>query len=106
MSDDTRWRLLLGLGAVPSTMVVALSIAESRIKQRHRIQQHLKDSAENGDADSKGLSSSAKFPERDENLLSSMLRERETWFNLIATGGGWFIYDVAYCKTFVIASMN
>jgi hypothetical protein len=30
MSDDTRWRLLLGLGAVPSAFVVCCSILESR----------------------------------------------------------------------------
>jgi len=36
MSNDTRWRLLLGLGAVPAAFVVVCSVVETRIKKREK----------------------------------------------------------------------
>ncbi len=28
----------------------------------------------------------------------SLLQRADTWKKLLATGGGWLIYDIAYCK--------
>mmetsp|Transcript_28299 Transcript_28299/g.62689 ORF Transcript_28299/g.62689 Transcript_28299/m.62689 type:complete len:564 (-) Transcript_28299:536-2227(-) len=36
MSNNTRWRLLLGLGAVPAAFVVVCSVVETRIKKREK----------------------------------------------------------------------
>jgi hypothetical protein len=30
--------------------------------------------------------------------LWALLQKKDTWKKLAATGGGWLIYDIAYCK--------
>jgi hypothetical protein len=34
----------------------------------------------------------------DEVSIYDLLKRKEIWTNLIATGGGWFIYDVCFCE--------
>jgi hypothetical protein len=34
--------------------------------------------------------------------FSAFLRQPGSYMKLVVTGGGWFIYDVAYCKCFVM----
>lgn len=31
-------------------------------------------------------------------MLREMMHTRKTQMDMLVTGGGWFIYDVAYCK--------
>jgi hypothetical protein len=176
MSNDTRWRLLLGLGAVPASFVVACSLLETR---QARLQEKADDMSTrsllnhsshheqfshhaDGDivsttnsssisstqspliaggkplslganaaaADQPGSLNSSKNSSfshnlsrgvvggvgggggsqkremaganyqapREANTLEYHLKQRSTWIKLLVTGGGWFIYDVAYCK--------
>jgi len=146
MSDNTRWRLLLGLGAVPAFFVVVCSILETRAAQNqdkaddisasHALLnpgyadnfQHHPDGAIVSSSNASSVSSthgpfhsSSSFGSslagsgnlaagllldkkeeeespREKVKFSHLLRERSTWINLLVTGGGWFIYDVAYCE--------
>lgn len=35
-----------------------------------------------------------------ESVIQTLLREPNVWRKLLATGGCWFIYDIAYCEFF------
>ncbi len=144
MTDDTRWRLLLGLGSVPAAFVVVCSVLESREAHREataddltashallnpgysdNFQHHADGAIVSSSSNSSSVSSTQgpfhstssfgsghlgsgglfhKEEERERAVsrekvkFSHLLRERSTWINLLVTGGGWFIYDVAYCK--------
>ena len=37
--------------------------------------------------------------EQQEVDIWNLLKKPDTWGKLMATGGGWLIYDVAYCKS-------
>lgn len=143
MSADSKWRLLLGLGAVPSFFVVVCSILESRSAESQGKADDMSNSASQallnpGYADqfshhtdgaivssnsSKSVGSGAtQAPfhsstgaglvverkledtedtggDREVATVSQFLKLRSTWVDLLVTGGGWFIYDVAYCKS-------
>ncbi|RYG66425.1 hypothetical protein EON64_09765, partial [archaeon] len=90
ITNDTLWRLLLGLGAVPALLVVLLAMYEISIKKQSRALL-----AHNSAAFS-DISTSTPSHHKDSELLWQMLRQRDTLNDLVATGGGWFIYDVAY----------
>lgn len=127
MSDDTRWRLLLGLGAVPAFFVVVCSILETRAVQAQSATDELSashallsptstehfqhhadgdivhntlhknnNSTKSGNIET-GSSKTTLNP--NEMKFKRYLRQPETWVKLLVTGGGWFIYDVAYCKS-------
>lgn len=115
ISSDTQWRLLLGLGAVPSVLVVILTAYELRLSQQLQqpdykmIKGDLQDSILFDDEDNSGRISETSDNENKNYDATALLRDSEsstattslTWDivkDLIATGGGWFIYDVAYCK--------
>lgn len=139
MSDDTRWRLLLGLGAIPSFFVVVCSILESRaaasaaqhedmsthalLNPTHAdefhhhpdggIGQSSHSSASSGSSpfhDSFGAGSlGRKAPDLVEGApadshFRAFLKQPGSWMKILVTGGGWFIYDVAYCKTTLFRS--
>lgn len=72
-----KWRLILGLGAVPALLVVGGTVYESRLDDHTRI---VRKTA----AASQGPS------------LREALSDKRNLYKLIATGGGWFIYDVAF----------
>ncbi|KAJ1412133.1 major facilitator superfamily domain-containing protein [Ochromonadaceae sp. CCMP2298] len=114
MSNNTRWRLLLGLGAVPAAFVVVCSVVEMRIKKREKEL----DRSAHEPLIPPGQSGKQKY--RAENPLHShslahahkanetelkhrrtptaweLLQLRKTWVSLLVSGGCWFIYDVAY----------
>eukprot|EP00599_Poterioochromonas_sp_BG-1_P011145 CAMPEP_0173138406 /NCGR_PEP_ID=MMETSP1105-20130129/3670_1 /TAXON_ID=2985 /ORGANISM="Ochromonas sp., Strain BG-1" /LENGTH=354 /DNA_ID=CAMNT_0014050993 /DNA_START=92 /DNA_END=1153 /DNA_ORIENTATION=+ len=113
ISSDTQWRLLLGLGAVPSVIVVILTAYELRLSQQLQqpdykmIKGDLQDSILFDDEDNNGRISETSDNENKNYDATALLRDSEsstatsslTWDivkDLIATGGGWFIYDVAY----------
>ncbi len=75
-SAETKWRLILGLGALPALLVVCGSMYESHL-------------------DSLVTSRVVKAKENSIPLTES-LSAPENIKKLIASGGGWFIYDVAY----------
>lgn len=76
MSDNTKWRLVLGIGSIPAAFVVMGSIYETYYTQNR----------------SKNLTSNS-FNKVD---LWESLQDPVNRRNLVATGLGWFIYDVAY----------
>ena len=86
LSTDSRWRLLLGLGAVPSLIVFLCVLAERRAtavsEPRH------------------SLSESIDEAVRRESVVNEeifeMASHRALWLNMLGTGGCWFIYDIAY----------
>lgn len=90
MSANVQWRLLLGLGAVPSGFVAVCSVIEG------------KNNNYNNNKYNNNMKSSNTVvgyeTQKTKHVLRDMLNERETWINLLVTGGCWFIYDVAYCK--------
>jgi len=88
MSNDTKWRIVLGLGALPAAIVAVCSYVEICIKQKvtHEEQQTLKSV----------LQKDLRRMETDNVIIYDLLLKWSTWKKLIATGGGWFIYDVAY----------
>lgn len=85
MSNDTLWRLLLGLGAVPAAMVVSLSLYEMKVKRL--LKELMVHSA---------MESQPAAGNKDDSVVREMLSQWSTWKDLLATGGGWFIYDIAY----------
>lgn len=133
MSDDSRWRLLLGLGAIPSSFVVVCSVLESRaaasaakhddmtthalLHPTHADEFHHHPDGGIGQS-SHGSGSSGSSPFHDsfgagslgrsapaqtkgaaaDSHFSAFLKQPGAWMKILVTGGGWFIYDVAYCK--------
>lgn len=89
LSTNMKWRLLLSIGSIPSFIAVILSIIES--KYRKILAKIL---IVNNDIDDKtdyGLKASNHM-----KLMLISLKNKEIITDLIATGGGWFIYDAAY----------
>lgn len=91
MSNDTKWRVLLGLGALPAAIVAVCSYIEIRIKQRVIHEEH--------ETIQSALRKDMYRMEADNVIIYELFQHWDTWKNLIATGGGWFIYDVAFCKS-------
>ena len=77
LSVNTKWRLILGLGAIPALLVVGGTYMESRMDDFTRIV--------------KKSSNEVANPK-----IMDSLKERENLIKLVASGGGWFLYDVAY----------
>ena len=70
------------MGAIPAAIVVLCSILEAKWYPAP-------------DAPQQGLQRSQSVKDT-KDLFTKMIRTRETQLNLLVTGGGWFIYDVAY----------
>jgi PHS family inorganic phosphate transporter-like MFS transporter len=75
---EAKWRIILGLGAVPALLVVIGTVLESRIEQSMRV-----------------VRSDTVKPVGGPSLWES-LQDRKNCLKLVASGGGWFIYDVAF----------
>jgi PHS family inorganic phosphate transporter-like MFS transporter len=97
MTADIQWRLLLGLGAVPSAFVVLCSILEN-----HRSKKLMIGNDRSGTALRQGRSTDELMESAKSRLIGDILSQRETWTNLLVTGGCWFLYDVAYCKMIIM----
>lgn len=100
MGATSKWRLLLALGAVPAALVVMLTIMEMRIKAQLReqiVSAGLDDSPASDLTRAQRRSIESKHENRRRNRSSANdFHEMKTWFNLMITGGGWLLYDVAY----------
>lgn len=90
LSASFKWRFLLGLGALPAAVVVVLTYWGMQIQKNL------------SPADSSKEKKNIHFTE-DGHASKSILKYLQDWDiikKLIATGGSWFLYDVAYCKIF------
>eukprot|EP01038_Epipyxis_sp_PR26KG_P008485 gene8485-11469_t len=101
MSVMSKWRLLLGAGAIPAFIVVVISIIEMYIIQNSEIKDD--ESEIKAQLSNKLINSSIQhndinkpLHEHKEITMCSMLNTRDAWCKLAATGGGWFLYDIAY----------
>jgi PHS family inorganic phosphate transporter-like MFS transporter len=81
ISSDIFWRLILGLGFIPGLVVVIGSIIERNEKKK---------------AQQLTYSQAAVAVEKPTIDVKKLLTDTRIIKKLIATGGGWFIYDVAY----------
>jgi hypothetical protein len=111
LSSETQWRLLLGLGAVPSITVVILTWMELRLTAKHGGKFNILDFPAVDEPNERLLDNSAigggeheieGTMDIDDNASDvEIVAKTLTWDlakDLLATGGGWFIYDIAYCK--------
>lgn len=107
VSSDMRWRLLLGLGSIPSGLVVICSILELRAMAVIKEETTSLKNSQNSHIDQRqaSLEPTTTGTETETETIGpidtgpiiwAMLQEAETWRKLLITGGAWFIYDVAY----------
>ena len=111
LSTSFKWRLLLGLGAVPAALVVLCSMLETHYRQELEFTNSAPLlTTDNPMGSSSSTSSSLENsvdnpPRRDSttaaaietgHTITAMFQNRDTWRKLAITGGCWFIYDVAY----------
>ena len=87
ISDDSKWRLVLGLGSLFSGIVVCGSLYEAKYKPAPVLKYH-GSHAINGSDIGSGSKTNAD--------LQAAFGDKRNIYKLIATGGGWFVYDVAY----------
>lgn len=81
MSTNLRWRLLLGLGAIPCTIVFFCVLLENRDNYARTHRKSI---------DANDITRKASF------VIEKSTNDKQLWWKLIGTGGAWFIFDVAY----------
>lgn len=93
ISATLKWRLLLGLGAVPAAIVVLLTLWEMEIKKLIKQNDHdlLANPTHNVSAQEQEHSR-----KRQRRLQAKHFRDVKVWLGLMVTGGSWFLYDIAY----------
>mmetsp|Transcript_797 Transcript_797/g.795 ORF Transcript_797/g.795 Transcript_797/m.795 type:complete len:482 (-) Transcript_797:144-1589(-) len=81
MSTNLRWRLLLGLGAIPCSIVLLCVLLENRqtYSRTHK-----------PSIDTHEINRKASF------VIEKSTHDSKLWWKLVGTGGAWFIFDVAY----------
>ena len=89
------------LGAVPSAFVVLCSILENHRSKKKQIIVNDR----SGTVHRQGQSTDELMESAKSRLIGDIFTQRDTWINLMVTGGCWFLYDVAYCKMMVIVMM-
>lgn len=111
ISVDARWRLLLGLGSVPSLMVVIGSLTEQQYTPKvvtgsantpllyddtgdEIEKQVVTIDTENNETQQSFLKPTTA--DKTSDLVYSYMWQKDTWRKLLITGGCWFIYDIAY----------
>ena len=84
LSTNLKWRLLLGLGCVPAFFVVGFSVWESYAHEQDTspMEKALKDGSHSR-----------------HQTLGQLLKTSRVQKQMLATGGGWFLYDICYCKS-------
>ena len=99
LSNDTQWRLLLGLGALPAAVVVVCTYIETLIRSEiASLEVKRLESSGNVNSIHTNNGSPIKHKKRNKVDIWPLLSDVEIWKKLAATGGGWLIYDIAYCK--------
>jgi len=86
---------------VPSAFVVLCSILENHWSKKKQIIVFDR----SGTVHRQGQSTDELMESAKSRLIGNILTQRETWMNLMVTGGCWFLYDVAYCKMMIIVVM-
>jgi MFS transporter, PHS family, inorganic phosphate transporter len=81
LSANMKWRLLLGLGAIPGIIVFCCVLLENR----ERYNMTHKPSLDIND-----------IVRKESVVAENMLHNKGNWYKLIGTGGSWFIFDVCY----------
>lgn len=94
---DTQWRLLLGVGSIPSALVVLLQIVEIEWKKQNNAITDVKSDIALLTEESR----KSVLKEKLDTTFRNAFRDRIIWFKVLYTGGGWFLYDVCFCKFFV-----
>ena len=92
-SVEWKWRLLLGIGFIPSAMVYACSLCESFL-QRKLAPSLAAAIAE--EADEQVATTTGSSPLHVIDLIE-LLKSPAIMKKLCATGGTWFLYDICYC---------
>ncbi len=117
-STDMKWRLVLGLGALPALAVTALSIVESKMNPetlltRVSISVHIdQQNSSNGKNEKINSPLRTQYHKQhlaphstDQNIRNdnkveiNLWRALGTWKiqkKLLCTGGGWLLYDICY----------
>jgi PHS family inorganic phosphate transporter-like MFS transporter len=85
LTNNYKWRLILGLGFVPGALVVIGSLYERKLKSNFPTRAQVDD----------------KQGEGTRTGVLTYLSTSRGITNLIATGGGWFLYDICFCKIFM-----
>src|SRR5580700_3647341 len=98
LSNDTVWRVLLGLGAVPAAAVIYLRI---RMPESPRYQVQVQGKAEQAaarmsDFTDGQVSGNGQAGPRQELGLRAFLTDRRWLIMLAGTAGTWFLLDYAY----------
>jgi len=104
MSTDSKWRLLLGLGAVPAAMVVMLTLWQIRLKEEQLLLLMSHDDGGTSSSASHLLLATSHYSSQPAggggikkvNLLEMLFQHGGLWRDLLVTGGSWFLYDIAY----------
>lgn len=89
ISTSEQWRLVLGLGSIPSTLCVICLSIELYYKKRSYEQLSHEISGHSIQSIKSPISSK---PTKDSILL--LLKDRKIIYKLIAAGGTWFFYDI------------
>jgi MFS family permease len=97
LSDNTAWRVMLGLGAVPAAMVVYL---RTRMPESPRYQLHVQGKAEQAareTSDFTGVRVAARVNGHGRKIgVRAFLTDRRYLVLLAGTAGTWFLLDYAY----------
>ena len=92
LSADVQWRLLLGIGSIPATCVVALSMIEAKYSSEKKV----------NPIDDVNMRADLSIDKDKKAKLSATFhaafRSRVVWFKVLYTGGGWFLFDVCFCE--------
>jgi MFS transporter, PHS family, inorganic phosphate transporter len=98
LSNETQWRFLLGFGAIPAAIVVLLTFYEIQVKSQYEeINNQTAGIFSSTTSLTSTPSSSAKMQRQAKQLKNQeILKESKHWWNLVVTGGGWFLYDIAF----------
>ena len=76
---DAEWRLILGLGAIPTAFSVCCAITEDYIKRHKPISIQM------------ASKRSVSFPS-----IWTSLSDKKNLFKLLVTGGTWYLYDIVF----------
>ena len=87
MPTESKWRFVMGIGALPALMVVALNIYEEQKEKKYVM---LAPAPPNKDPQ---MAAAAKPPQP---TIWECLQDPENKQKLIVSGGGWFLYDVCF----------
>jgi MFS transporter, PHS family, inorganic phosphate transporter len=83
ISPEAKWRLILGLGAIPAAMVIAGTMIE---------EQYTKESTSSNAHEDK----QSPLPSQPKMTLTDVFTDPSMKTKMIVSGGGWFLYDVCF----------